>query len=219
MLTKVSGVPLELKTLDDEGRIEGYGSIFGVVDSYNEVVEPGAFKASLALAKREKRSIKMLWDHSPKEPIGIWDEAVEDDKGLRMSGRILVSEVQRAREVHAMLKAGAVDGLSIGYTVDKMTMGAADGEPWRLQKLSLMEVSVVTFPACAPARVDAVKHMIARGELPTVREFEAALRDALGFSKSLAAALAAKATPILRGEPGGDGDDGLALLRALSNRN
>lgn len=199
--TKDSGEPLDLKAVGDDGEISGYGSIFGNVDSAGEVVEPGAFTETLAESAKAGRPIKMLWQHDRDQPIGIWTDVSEDRKGLKVKGRLLIDVSAKAREVHGLLKERALDGLSIGYrTLDE---GRHPTKPGiiSLKKLLLREVSVVTFAANDKARVESVKHILAAGNLPSVREFEEFLRDAGGFSKSLAAAIAAKATPHLRGEP------------------
>jgi HK97 family phage prohead protease len=209
LLTKNSGVPLDLKAVGDDGTIEGYGSVFGNVDSYGEIVMPGAFTQSLVDMKRKGQTIKMLWQHNPTMPIGVWDDLAEDSKGLWCKGRILKDVTQLAKEAHGLIKEGALDGLSIGYrTID------ADPHPSKpgiinLVTLGLKEISPVTFAANDRARVESVKHILAAGNLPTVREFEDFLRDAGGFSKTLAAAIAGKATPHLRGEPEAKADDEL----------
>jgi HK97 family phage prohead protease len=201
LMTKISGVPLDVKAVSDDGTIEGYGSVFGNIDSYGEVVMPGAFTQSLVDSKRKGRTIKMLWQHDPAQPIGIWDDLAEDAKGLWVKGRLLTEVSTTAREAHGLIKAGALDGLSIGYqTLDAEPDDKRPGIVL-LKKLDLREVSPVTFAANERARVESVKHIMAAGELPSVRQFEEFLRDAGGFSKSLAAAIAAKATPHLRGEP------------------
>jgi HK97 family phage prohead protease len=199
-LTKDSGVPLDVKAVSDDGTFEGYGSIFGNVDSQGEVVEPGAFTAGLVDAKRKGRTVKMLWQHDPMQPIGVWDDLAEDAKGLYVKGRLLKDVSARASEAYGLLKAGALDGLSIGYRTLDAEPDASRPNILRLVKLDLREVSIVTFAANERARVDSVKHILAAGELPTVREFEGALRE-LGLSKAKAAAIAAAATPHLRGEP------------------
>lgn len=202
LMTKISGLPLELKALADDGTFEGYGSIFGNVDDYGEVVMPGAFAASLAAAAKGKvPSVKMLWQHNWDQPIGVWESLEEDSKGLKVRGRLLVDACAQAAEAHALLKAGAVDGLSIGYRTEKSETDPEKEDIRRLTKLKLMEVSIVTFAANDKAQVEAVKHILAAGQLPSPREFETFLREAGGFPKSLAVAIAAKATPCLRGEP------------------
>jgi len=212
--TKISGVPLDMKAVGDDGTIEGYGSIFGNVDSYGEIVMPGAFSQSLVDAKRAGKKIKMLWQHDSGKPIGVWEDLAEDAKGLYVKGRLLKDVSPLAAEAYGLLKEEALDGLSIGYRTQD-----ADPHPTKpgiiqLKKLLLREVSIVTFAANDRARVESVKQILAAGNLPTVREFEEFLRDAGGFSKSLAVAIAAKATPHLRGEPEAKADD--ALTRFLA---
>lgn len=212
LMTKISGVPLDVKAVSDDGTIEGYGSVFGNVDSYGEVVVPGAFTQSLVDAKRKGRSIKMLWQHDPSQPIGLWNDLAEDSKGLWVKGTLLKDVSTMAREAHGLLKAGALDGLSIGYRT-------LDAEPDEkrpgvilLKKLELLEVSPVTFAANERARVEVVKAILDGGKLPTVREFEGTLRE-LGFSKSKAEALATACAPHLRGEPEAKADDAEFIRR------
>jgi uncharacterized protein len=206
LLTKNSGVALEAKAIKDDGTFEGYGSIFGNVDSYGEIVEPGAFSASLVESRRKGNTVKMLWQHDPAQPIGVWTDMAEDSKGLYVSGRLLKDKVPQAAAAYELLKEGALDGLSIGYRVVEAVPHPDKQGVLSLRKLNLKEVSVVTFAANDRARVTDVKHMIAAGLVPSVREFEELLREA-GFSKSLAAAIAGKATPHLRGEPEAKADD------------
>ncbi|MFP5434508.1 MAG: HK97 family phage prohead protease, partial [Alphaproteobacteria bacterium] len=201
----------KLDDLTDAGTFTGYGSIFGNLDSYGEVVEAGAFAKSLSRLAKEKAVLPMLWQHDPSQPIGVWEDLVEDAKGLKGTGRIVL-ETAKGAEAYALLKAGAIRGLSIGYREIKVE---PDGNNRRLKELDLREISVVTFPANRRAQVGTVKSILDVGALPTVREFEEFLRDA-GFSKALATAIAAKATPHLRGDPGADADDVLSFLRALS---
>lgn len=214
MLTKNSGFALDVKAVGDDGRIAGYASVFNVVDSYRELVLPGAFKASLADAKRAKRSIKMLYQHDPYQPIGVWDLVEEDSKGLHVEGRLLKDVSPKAAEVYGLVREAAIDELSIGYReIETVKLPNGLG----LKKLDLKEVSIVTFGALGrAAHIDEIKSILARGEMPTVREFEEFLRDAGGFSKSLAAAIASKAAPHLRGEPEAQADDEmLKFLKAL----
>jgi uncharacterized protein len=216
LLTKNAAELLDAKAIGDDGTFEGYGSIFKNVDSYGEVVEPGAFTASLVDARQKGRSIKMLWQHDPSQPIGVWDAMSEDSKGLQVKGRLLKDAVPQASAAYALLKAGALDGLSIGYRVVEAAPHPDKSGVLSLKKLDLKEVSVVTFAANDRARVTDVKHMIAAGLLPTIREFEDFLRDAGGFSKSLAAAIASKATPHLRGDPVSEADTLEALWAAFA---
>ncbi|HEY8593300.1 MAG TPA: HK97 family phage prohead protease [Sphingomicrobium sp.] len=214
LLTKNSAAPLEIKAVGDAGEIEGYGSIFGNVDSYGEVVMPGAFTASLKAAARANRTVKMLWQHYPDQPIGVWHSLEEDSKGLYVKGRLLVDASAQARETHALLKDGALEGLSIGYRLEKYQEDPDRQGVIQLMKLDLREVSVVTFAANEKARVEAVKHVLAAGGVPTVREFEELLREA-GFSKSLATAIATRAAPCLRGDPDGEASAAVKFLKRL----
>ncbi|MEM8870620.1 MAG: HK97 family phage prohead protease [Pseudomonadota bacterium] len=138
----VIGEDLALKDCE----IEGYASLFGTRDQGGDTVERGAYGASLG-ARRGK--VKMLWQHDPTRPIGVWDEIREDSKGLYVKGRIL-SEVQDGREALALLEAGAIDGLSIGY---RTVRAEKAGKGRKLLEIDLWEVSVVTFPMLPEARV------------------------------------------------------------------
>lgn len=135
-----------------DGRVEGYASLFGVVDLGRDRVERGAFAKSLA--RRGARGVRFLFQHDPAEPIGAWDAIAEDARGLRVAGRLNMA-VARAREVHALLRQGALDGLSIGFRAVRSVRGA--GGVRRLVEIDLWEVSVVTFPMLPEARVAAVK--------------------------------------------------------------
>lgn len=130
----------------------GYASLFGVPDQSGDVVMPGAYAASLAQLSVDNRRVKMLWQHDPAQPIGLWDEVREDEKGLFVSGRLL-DTISKGKEAVALLAAGAIDGLSIGYR----TRRASKDEKGRrlLHELELWEVSLVTFPMLPEARVDA----------------------------------------------------------------
>lgn len=186
---KIRDFDLDVKASAD-GKFTGYGSVFGVVDSYKEVVAPGAFAASLAERATKGRPLPILWQHRADMPIGVYDEVVEDSKGLRVAGRLLIDGVALAREALALLTAKAVSGLSIGYWTRESNYDEKTGVR-TLTKLDLEEVSLVTFPANDAARVDAVKLKMARGSLPSLPEFEAFLRDA-GMPRSKAAAIASR---------------------------
>jgi HK97 family phage prohead protease len=214
LMTKNSGIPLDSKAVSDAGVIEGYASVFGNVDSYGEIVEPGAFADSLVKNQRSGRKVKMLYQHDPHQPIGIWEDLAEDGKGLWVKGRLLVDESPKAREVHGLLKAGALDGLSIGYRTIESKPKDGKAGVISLTKLDLLENSIVTFAANERARVEVVKSILDAGALPTVREFEGALRE-LGLSKAKAAAIATAATPHLRGDPEGKADQAVEFAKRL----
>jgi len=153
-------------------RIEGYASLFGACDQGGDVVTKGAYAASLDSLSKAKRRVKMLWQHDPSEPIGVWDEVREDGTGLFVKGRLLEATT-RGREAIALIEAGAIDGLSIGYR----TVKARKDDKGRrlLSELELWEVSLVTFPMLPEARV------AAKGEVPEdhgLRELADAFQDA-----------------------------------------
>lgn len=156
----------------DGSVIEGYASLFGDRDRGGDVVERGAYARSLTRLAAEGRQVKMLWQHDPAQPIGVWDEVREDDKGLFVRGRLL-DTVARAREAAALIAARAIDGLSIGY---RTVRAVKNGEGRRLlRELELWEVSLVTFPMLPSARVRAKGDPLADDAL---RELAAALKDA-----------------------------------------
>ena len=161
-------------TVADDGRIEGYASFFGMEDQGGDVVEPGAFAASLDRLRAAGRSVKLLWQHDPAEPIGVWDSVREDERGLAVRGRLL-TEVQRGAEALALLRAGAVDGLSIGYRAVKSGRRAGGGRS--LLEVELWEVSLVTFPMLPEARASA-----SQAE-PGEEALAAALADALSEAR------------------------------------
>ena len=217
---KTKDFALQVKDLSEDGTFTGYGSVNGNVDSYGERVMPGAFAGSLAKHKREGSSVLMLWQHNPNEPIGIWDDLAEDAKGLWGKGR-LIMEVQKAREVHALMKANAIGGLSIGYREIKAT---PDGNVRNLDELDLREISPVSFPANRRARIEAVKSermdefakRLRDGDPMPIKEFEDILREA-GVPKSMACAIASHGyAKAVLGDPEGEkASDATAFFKAL----
>lgn len=143
---------LQLKSVDEQGRFAGYASIFGMVDSQNDRMERGAFADTLGDGAE---NVRLLWQHQFEEPIGTFTVLREDARGLYVEGQLLL-DVQRAREAHALLKAGAIGGLSIGYVPVKYYIEPSSGVRV-LQEVALYEVSLVTFPANSAATVHAVK--------------------------------------------------------------
>lgn len=185
---KVRDFDLSIKALGEDGSFTGYGSVFGVVDSYQEIVAAGAFAESLKELAAKGRKLPILWQHRSDQPLGAYEVLREDATGLWLKGLLLKDEVRQAAEAYSLMKADVVSGLSIGYWVRESTYDEKTGIR-TLTKLDLEEVSIVTFPANDEARIDAVKFKLAHGGLPTLREFEGILRDA-GFSKSQAALIA-----------------------------
>lgn len=206
----------EIKAVEDDGMFSGYLSVFGNVDAYNEVIERGAFKKTLAAWKKKKAMPPILWQHSWMEPIGVYTEMTEDEHGLYVEGQLLVGEVQRAREAHALMKAKAISGMSIGFNTKKER--EQDGIRYLLE-VDLWEGSIVTFPANDAARVTDVRSLLANGELPDLQTFERFLREA-GYSKSQATAIANRGlSHLLRSESEGEAFDvsnALANLKSIS---
>lgn len=166
---------LEIRATGDDGTVEGYGSVFGVKDSYDDIIVAGAFKASLAAHKQAGTMPAMLWQHDPAEPIGVWDDMSEDANGLKVRGRLALDTV-KGREVHALLRMGALNGLSIGFVATAKTWNDKDGTR-TISEIDLWEVSLVTFPANGKARVTGVKAFDV-ASITTIRQAEGALRDA-----------------------------------------
>lgn len=193
-------VPFEVKAIEDEGRtFEGYGSVFGVLDTYADVVAKGAFQRTLKDAKTKGRSPALLWQHDPSKPVGVYTDMREDETGLYVKGTL--ADTQQGREAYALLKMGALSGLSIGFRTLKSKMDEETGVR-TLTEIELWEVSLVTFPANESARVTAVKGSdlvpvvdaviaLLAGAL-SEREAERTLRDA-GFSRDQSKHIIAKA--------------------------
>lgn len=189
---------LQVKSAEDAGTFEGYASVFGVLDSYNEIVAPGSFTESLAATKAAGRQIPVVWQHDMAAPIGVYDSVVEDNVGLAVKGRLAIPDVRQAVEALALMKMGAVPDMSIGYYVDKYETNSETGIV-TLTKLDLVEVSLVTLGANPAARISAVKARLDSGEFLTIREFEDLLREQ-GFSKAAAACIAERGYKSLAAE-------------------
>lgn len=177
--------PFEVKAVQEDGVFEGFGSVFGNVDSYKEVVAAGAFAESLAGWKAAGRLPPVLWQHRSGEPIGPYLEMEERAVGLHVRGQLLVDDVQRAKEARALMKAKAVNGLSIGFVTREDSYDRVTGIR-TLKKVDLWEVSVVTFPANPAAQISSVKSAI--DAIDSLAQAEAFLRDVGGLSKSQATA-------------------------------
>ena len=160
--------------------IEGYASLFGASDQGGDIVGKGAYARSLSALSGADRSVKMLWQHDPSQPIGVWDEVREDDKGLWVKGRLL-DGIAKGREAAELIGAGAIDGLSIGYRTVRATKN--DKGQRLLQELELWEVSLVTFPMLPSARVAAKSDDVSASEDESLRAMAAAFE---GLSAELA---------------------------------
>jgi uncharacterized protein len=185
---------------DDQGTIEGYGSVFDVVDQGGDIIAPGAFRQSLASG----RKAKMLFQHDPSAVVGVWTTLEEDQKGLRVAGKMLTS-VKAGAEAYELVKAGAIDGLSIGYR----TVKSMDRNGKRvIMQAELWEVSLVTFPMNEMARIDAVKAAEMSRE-----EIERLLTLRAGVSRSVARQLLAEGYKGIKDMRGAvDGAEELAEL-------
>ncbi|MBD2797729.1 HK97 family phage prohead protease [Xenorhabdus sp. 18] len=191
MMTKQRlDVPLKIKSVSDSGEFEGYGSVFGVKDSYDDIVLPGAFANTLKQWHEKGSLPALLWQHRMDEPIGIYTDMKEDEVGLYLKGRLLIDDDPLAKRAHAHMKAGSLSGLSIGYLLKDWEYDRTK-EAFLLKDLDLWEVSLVTFPSNDEARVSEVKSALARGEIPAQKNIERVLRD-VGLSRSQAKAFMAE---------------------------
>lgn len=179
----------------DAMSFEGHGAVFGNVDSYGDIIEPGAFSAYLSDVQSGKQNWPaMLLQHGgygmtaeDMMPIGIFTSLAEDGKGLKLTGKL--ADIARARDAYTLMKMQprpAIDGLSIGYIAKEWEPRSKPDDPRRrLKRIDVVEISLVTFPANGKARVDSVKSD------HSIRDAEKALRDA-GFSRTEAKAILAK---------------------------
>jgi uncharacterized protein len=173
---ETKALQIEIKATD-EGVVEGYGSIFGNLDAYGDRIESGAFRETLM-----KRKPKMLWQHNMDEPIGAWTDVREDERGLYMRGN-LAMKATRGRDAYELAKAGALDGLSIGFRADDWEM---DGNNRVLKSIDLFEVSLVTMPANTLATITDIRSL---DDAPAI---ERAVRAALNLSRAEAKAFMAR---------------------------
>lgn len=180
---KFAGV--RLVEIDAEGSFSGYASLFGQVDLGQDLVERGAFAKSLR--ERGVSGIRMLYQHDPAEPIGIWSEIREDDRGLLVRGQLSASSA-KAREVLGLMREGALDGLSIGFKTVRARSSGTGGVRCILEA-DLWEISIVTFPMLPGARIAEVK---AGRALPTTRQFERWLTRDAGLTRTEARCVIAK---------------------------
>lgn len=217
---KIKAFNFDIKAVNDDGLFSGYGSVFDVVDSYGEVVAPGAFVDSIAEAKNKGRTFPVLWQHRTAEPIGNWniDSLKEDTYGLFGEGELWMDDAAYAKTAWRGMKSRAITGLSIGYYVRESNFD----EKTRIRmltKLDLIEISIVTVPANDEARIDVIKSKLAHGGLPTLPEFEQLLREA-GFSKTQSAVIANRGLSHLldRSESGGEDGETKAAIAAMSQR-
>lgn len=184
-------IALDTKAVSEQGEFEGYASTFNNEDQGGDIVMPGAFSKSIA---RGVGKVKMLLQHDRTQVIGVWDELVENQKGLKARGHLILGTTA-GRETHELLKAGALDGLSIGYRTLKDHYDPTRRMIRYLDEVDLKEISIVTFPMNERALISGVK-----GGLPTEREFEAWLMRDAGFTAQQAKAIIADGFKALKGK-------------------
>lgn len=156
-MTKSAPNSFLLKAVNDaKGIIEGYASLYNIADSEGDVIAPGAFEASLRAWAQAGRQPPLLWQHDVTQPIGIWQLIKSDSTGLFVRGQLFIHEIAKAAEAYALLKRGALSGLSIGFQLVEAARDAKRGAHI-LRRINLFEISLVTFPALEAARVSTVK--------------------------------------------------------------
>lgn len=196
---KTKSIQFKAEAVREDGFFSGYASVFGVKDSYDDIVIKGAFVQSLNNWQARGKMPPVLWQHNRGEVIGVWHKLYEDEHGLYGEGQLFINDIAKAKEAHTLLKYGAIDGLSIGYSLDKWAFDE-EKQAYELLEIDLKEISIVTMPANEASRIDAVKTVLEQGQLPTLSEFEKFLREA-GFSKSQAVTIASHGLRKLLGEP------------------
>lgn len=149
--TKTIDYDIKYQEVRGEVNFSGYASIFHIIDNHNDIIMPGAFAKTLL----KKRKVKLLWQHKSDEPIGYITLLKEDAKGLYVEGKILL-ELRKGREAYSLLKAGAINGLSIGYRVVKSNLDRVKNARI-INEIELFEISVVTFPANENSQITDVK--------------------------------------------------------------
>lgn len=200
---------LEIKSLDEGGGFEGYASVFGVQDSDGDVIVKGAFQKSIAKFEAKGKMPKMLWQHNPTMIVGKYTEIREDDYGLWVKGS-LIMEVEKGREAYALMKAGQLDAMSVGFNIGESRPMSNSGRGQVIDEADLWEISLVTWGANPDALITNVKHV------KSIKDFERLLREA-GFSRTEAAGLASKGYKAVFGQSESDSDDELITeLKSLS---
>lgn len=209
-------IPFEIKSVSDSGEFSGYGSVFGVKDSYSDIVIKGAFANSLSKWKEKGRLPALLWQHKTDEPIGYYTKMVEDDNGLYLEGQLLIDDDPLAKRAYAHMKAKSLSGLSIGYILNDYDYDK-EKSAFILKDIDLWEVSVVTFPANDEARIDNVKSIFESGDIPPPKEIERVLRD-VGLSRTQAKAFMSEGYSSLKQRDASNSEENaLNILKSIFN--
>lgn len=209
MAIKNRDFAFELKAINADGAFSGYGSVFGVTDSYDEIVAAGAFAESLAAHKAAGTMPSLLWQHRSGEPCGVYTSMEEDNIGLKVSGQLALKTV-RGAEAYEFLKMKAISGLSIGFMTREDSYDRVTGIR-TLKRVDLMECSLVTFPANDAARVQSVKNIEFIDDLKSAEQY---LRE-VGLSRTEAKAFIARVKSL---GPRDAGEDELRLIDELKHR-
>ncbi|SNY92796.1 hypothetical protein SAMN04515647_3063 [Cohaesibacter sp. ES.047] len=200
VLREKKAVPAELSSIGEDGLFEGYACLFGKEDLGRDIIRKGAFAKSLE--RRGAKGVKLLYQHDPAQPVGQWLAIREDATGLFVRGQLAL-DVAKAREVHSMMKAGILDGLSIGF---RTIRGRTDKKAGvrHLSELDLWEISIVTFPMQPDARISSIKtdDRAAHHAAFTFskRELERKLMQDAGLTRSQARGLLAEGYAGLNGK-------------------
>lgn len=186
-------------------KFSGYASVFGGVDSYGDTIVAGAYAKTLA---DRDRPIALRWNHFGPV-IGKWTSIKEDDRGLKVEGELTKGH-RTAEDAAALLRHGAISGLSIGYI-------AKDSDPTeyggrKLKEIELIEISVVEEPADNAAHVDTVKSSLR--EAGSLADVEAALRQECGLSRGIATEIVvAVKRAVKQGEP--EREENAELIKSI----
>lgn len=210
MNTKTLDCDFDLKAISDNGAFEGYGSVFGIKDSYDEIVAPGAFTESLNAQKSAGKMPSLLWQHRSGEPIGVYTSMSEDNIGLKVSGQLAL-KTARGAEAYELLKMKAISGLSIGFQTREDSYDRVSGIR-TLKRVDLWEVSLVTFPANDASRISGVKTI---EKIENLRDAERYLRES-GMSRTQAVAFITRVKTF--GQSDSDESDLKTLITALKKR-
>lgn len=203
LMREKKAIAVSLNKVDEKGLFEGYACLFGKEDLGRDIIRSGAFSNSLN--KRGIAGVKLLYQHDPAQPIGQWLTIREDGRGLFVKGQLAL-DVEKAREIHAMMQAGILDGLSIGFKTIRGQKDRKSGAR-HLLELDLWEISVVTFPMQPDARISSVKSDPTTSGMEATsgfhlskRQLERKLMQDAGLSRSDARALLARGFPGLAGK-------------------
>lgn len=170
-------IPFQIKALS-KGEFEGYGSTFGNVDLGGDVIVHGAFSKGLQAHAENGTQVKMLWNHRMSDlPIGVWTHIKEDEKGLWVKGQL--ADTTMGNDIRALMQLGAIDSMSIGFTVPEGGMDFERGGIRLIKEIDLWEVSPVNFPMNPKAVIEGVK-----SQYDGPRQLERALRQRYSVDES-----------------------------------